>query len=119
MATILRGVYQIALSYGFSYETTNERIYILRLIRVSLSSGDMKKIDNNQLDSLNYDNTRLDEEIEQTAKVFSDKLLVEKFVQEIPLIGVVGAIVNNIIYRKITKLSIIKYKKRYLHQKRP
>ena len=36
---ILKSIYEIALSYGFSYDTDGERIFILRLIRTSLLKG--------------------------------------------------------------------------------
>lgn len=117
VAGILKGVYQIALSYGFSYDTTEEKIYILRLIRVALASNEMKLEYNQELEGKNYANTSLEEEIVLTAKVLSEELLIEKFVQGIPIIGIIGAVVNHMIYKKITKISVVKYKKRYLEQK--
>lgn len=113
-ATILKGMYQIALSYGFSYETDGDKIYILRLIRLALCKTEDKEALNSLLDDMNYDNTSLDREITLTAKFLSDALLVEKFVQGIPIVGVIGGFVNHIVYQKIVKLSVVKYKKRYL-----
>jgi hypothetical protein len=117
VGTILKGIYQTALSYGFSYDTVEERIYILRLIRTALSEGDIKIQYNSELESLDYSVTNLDREIAITAKVLADKMLLEKFIQGIPIIGVVGGIANHSIYKKISKFSTIKYKKRYLTKK--
>ncbi|MEG2928009.1 MAG: EcsC family protein [Oscillospiraceae bacterium] len=117
VGTILKGVYQIAVSYGFSYDTDIEKIYILRLIRTAVSTGDKKLRYNTQLENITGQTAQLKEEIAITAKVLSDAMLVEKFVQGLPIVGVVGGYFNHQVYKKIAKLGVIKYKKRYLRQK--
>lgn len=115
VATLLRGVYQTALNYGFEYKSREEKIYILRLIRTALTkTSDQKKIFNAELDSENYDGATVDKEINLTAETLSNTLLIEKFIQGIPVIGVVGGVINNSIYKKVSSFSMIKYKKRYL-----
>lgn len=47
----------------------------------------------------------------------ANSLLLEKFIQGIPVIGAVGGAVNNSIYKKISNFSMIKYKKRYIKDK--
>ena len=47
----------------------------------------------------------------------TNALLIEKFVQGIPIVGVIGGVVNNAIYRKISNFCMIKYKKRYIINK--
>lgn len=44
-------------------------------------------------------------------------MLTVKFIQGIPIIGVVGGVVNYSIIKKIGKYSSLKYKKRYLIRK--
>lgn len=118
VATILRGIYQISLSYGFDYKNEKERIYILRLVRIALAkTSDEKKEYNEELKDKNCYQTKLEDEIKTTAKIMADALLIEKFIQGIPIIGAVGGIVNNSIYRKISNFCMIKYKKRYLINK--
>lgn len=56
----------------------------------------------------------MSEEIKKTAKALADALLVEKFVQGIPIVGVVGGFVNHAVYKKILFLARLEYKKRYL-----
>lgn len=114
VTTILKGVYQIAVSYGFEYDSLEEKIYILRLIRTALAPKEMKKAFNLELDSLDISETSLEKEINITAKVLSDELLVEKFVQGLFIVGVIGGFVNHSVYKKISKFASIKYKKRYL-----
>ena len=118
VATILRGIYQISLSYGFDYKNEKERIYILRLIRIALSKTvDEKKQYNEELKDEKSYNAKLGDEIKTTAKIMANALLIEKFIQGIPVVGAVGGIVNNSIYRKISNFCMIKYKKRYLINK--
>ena len=114
VATVLKGLYQVALSYGFDYTKQEEQIYILRLIGVALLNGAPKRELNELLDSKVLQNTDINYEIKVTAKIMANELLVEKFVQGIPIVGVIGAATNWSTYRKISKLSVIKYKKRYL-----
>lgn len=118
VATILKGIYQVALSYGFTYDTNEEKIYILRLIRISLAPTELKQQYNNELNQKNYEDTTLEKEIEITAKILANELLIEKYIQGIPIIGVIGAVVNHVIYKKITTFSAMKYKKRYLEERK-
>ena len=118
VATILRGIYQISLSYGFDYKKREEKIYILRLIRIALAkTSDQKKRYNKELENNKSYNVNLEIEIEATARIMADALLIDKFIQGIPIIGAIGGIINNSSYRRISNFSMIKYKKRYLINK--
>lgn len=121
ISVILKTVYEIALSYGFDYENEEEKIYILNLINVALTSEEEKlyyseKINEieNKLDLGIVLESNLDDEIKETAKILSNALLIAKFIQGLPIVGVVGGIVNYQFVSKISKYSSIKYKKRYL-----
>lgn len=118
VATMLRGIYQIVLSYGYNYEQKEEKIYILRLIKVALAKSPTEKNKyNDELEKENYYNLDLETEIKSTAEVMSEALLFEKFIQGIPIVGVVGGVVNYSIYKKVTNFAMIKYKKRYILNK--
>lgn len=119
ISTVLKGIYETALSYGCSYETYSEQVYILRLIRTALAEGSDREEYNRQLDSAasGTDGVFLRQEMDLTARVMSDALLVEKFVQGIPIVGITGGIVNLSVYSKISRLAMLKYKKRYLQEK--
>ena len=104
---VLKGIYETAISYGYSYTSEEERRYILRLIRISLTR---------QWEDEDCTLT-LDQEIKKTAQCLSQELLLEKFIQGIPLVGAFGGIVNHRVYKDISKFSFIQYKKRYLAEK--
>ncbi len=124
-AMILKTIYEISLSYGFLYEIEEEKIYVLNLINASLSRGETQKKYNYRVESIgdkidshiqfNYD---MNKEIENTSKILSNSMLTSKFVQGIPIVGVIGSIVNFRIINKISKYSSIKYNKRYLNNKK-
>lgn len=116
VGTMLKGIYEIALGYGFSYEEAAERVYMLRLIRTALTGGEEKLATNRLLDQA-PDGADLKGEMAATAKALSDALLVEKFIQGLPIVGVVGGFVNHQVYTKTAGLAMVKYKKRYLLEK--
>ncbi|WMJ78916.1 MULTISPECIES: EcsC family protein [unclassified Sedimentibacter] len=120
-AMILKTVYEISLSYGFLYELEEEKIYILNIINASLTNGERQSKYNRRVDLISdkidnhimfkYD---LNKEILNTSKILSDSMLTAKFIQGIPVVGVVGSIYNYSIINKISGYCLIKYKKRYL-----
>nr|WP_300094091.1 EcsC family protein [Sedimentibacter sp.] len=117
-AMILKTIYEISLSYGFVYELDDEKIYILNLICASLSKGEEQRRFNDRVDEISakidghflLDN-KLEEEISRASKILSDSMLASKFVQGIPVVGVVGSFTNYKIINKISSYSTIKYKK--------
>ena len=59
----------------------------------------------------------LKSEIEDTSKVFATDMLVLKFIQGLPIVGVVGGVFNPVYYNKIMNYVRLKYHKRYLLDK--
>lgn len=124
IAVIMKTIYEVALSYGYEYESEEEKYYVLLIICSAMSTQEKKKEFDHQLVELQ---AKMDENIvfeielkkqmKITAKVLSDALLTAKFIQGFPIIGIVGGIVNHSIIRKIGKYASLKYKKRYLLQK--
>jgi hypothetical protein len=120
IAVIIKTIYEIALSYGFDYKTEQEKYYMLVLICASMTKGEKKLEYNSKLEHFEHNSTmqfNLEEEMKLTASVLSEALLTSKFIQGLPVIGVVGGIVNHSIISKISKFSVLKYKKRYLRTK--
>lgn len=120
-AMILKTIYEISLSYGFLYEIDEEKVYVLNIIKASLTSGETQHKYNLKVDKLadkidNHINIvyDLDREIAHTARILSETMLTSKFIQGIPVVGVVGSISNYKIINKISNYASIKYKKRYL-----
>jgi EcsC family protein len=123
-AMILKTIYEISLSYGYLYELDEEKVYILNIINAALTKGEVQQKYNSNVNKIAYkiDNHinfdyDLDKEISITSKILSDSMLTSKFVQGIPVVGVIGSITNYKIISKISKYSSIKYKKRYLKMK--
>lgn len=120
---LLKGIYEIAWSYGFNYILYEEKIYILKLIQAALATDMQRLILSDELDRYgrNIDNQKwhgsIDTEIKITAKILSQELLVAKFIQGLPLVGVAGAIFNHSTYKKVSDYALVKYKKRFYEKK--
>lgn len=124
IGVIMKTINEIALNYGFDYKNDNEKAFILKIISAAMSEGEDKIRINDEISILgeaidkNLEiNIDLDSLIKETAKILSDALLVGKFIQGIPFVGIVGGTINYTIIKKIAKYGQIKYKKRYLAKK--
>ncbi len=121
-ALLLKGIYEISLNYGFDYHKFEEKLYILKLIQVALDDQDKRK-KNIELDQFSYHVEKsiwsgsLESEIKGAASALAEEMLLAKFIQGMPLVGVSGAIFNYSTYKKIMDFAAIKYQKRYLEKK--
>lgn len=126
---ILKSIYEIALSYGFPYDTPGEQCFILQVIRTSLMTGDeILKADQelNQSfgpgnvesgsDGIKIENMELEKkrQIRLTAESISNELMYTKFLQGIPIAGVVGGAYDAVYLKKITDYGEMKYRRRFL-----
>ena len=117
--TMLKGIYQVALHFGYEYESEEEKFFILKIIEVALSFG--KKLDqgNDLLNQFIVDGL-LPQDYERKAQIslssasLSSELLYMKFLQTIPLVGVVGGAFNAVYMKKILKYAKLKYHRRFL-----
>lgn len=115
---MLRSMYEIALHYGFGYESEEEKTFILLLIRGAVSHGAELIEINQKLDefietqsfSENFD---MDTCIRQAAAGLSKELLYMKFLQGIPVIGVAGGAYDLKYMKNITTYAELKYRRRY------
>lgn len=121
ISVILRTINEIALSYGYSYENEEEKAYILGLISGALAGGENRKAYSEEVDCLSDGidsaivmNIKLNERMKETADVLSDALLTAKFIQGIPIVGIIGGAVNHSVIQKVAYFAKMKYKKRYL-----
>ena len=57
-------------------------------------------------------------QVEKTAHTFAAELLAAKFVQGLPVIGILGGAANPVYYQKIMRYVQLKYRKRYLLRKK-
>ncbi len=115
---LLRSIYQIALKYGYSYETEEEKKWILLLIQGATAYGEEQRRGDEAVDAF-IENERallgrsLDEIMEETAGILSRELLYMKFLQGIPVVGVVGGAFDLKYMKEITAYAELKYRKRY------
>lgn len=122
LSVILKGTYETAVQYGFSYDTPEERMFLLKLLEASMSKGEQWLACNTAVDNYFAPNPvlqeiRFQEQIRRTADVFAADMLLAKFVQGIPIMGILGGISNPVYYSRILNYVQLKYQKRYLLQK--
>lgn len=149
IGVLLKSIYEIALSYGFSYESEEEQIFILKLIETALSHEEMLAEGNMELNlwmqgkrrdtAVSENGEHCEVEVEQpdvgetavrafeitrsdqirrTADALSNELLYLKFVQGIPVVGVVGGLSDMVYQKKISDYAAIKYRRRFLEMRR-
>lgn len=118
-ATMLKGIYEIALHFGYSYDTPQEKYFILRIIEASLCCGKELDKQNAQINRF-LDRPELPKDYDQRAQIrkssaaLSTELLYMKFLQGVPVVGAVGGAYDAIYMNKITKYAQLKYHRRFL-----
>lgn len=120
-AVLLRGIYETALRYGFDYDSPDEKLLILKMIEAAMQSGDERADSDAEINRLialgaqtSPNENQLKDQIERTASAFATEMLVAKFIQGIPIVGVIGGATNPVYYHRIMSYVRLKYRKRYL-----
>ncbi len=118
LSILLRGMYETALHYGFPYDTEEEQIFILQVMEAALLHGEDLREHNA---AINYrifrgtaSDTSLQEQIRRTSDALAAELLYLKFLQGIPVVGVVGGVSDMVYQRKIAVYAELKYRRRYI-----
>lgn len=120
-ALIMKSVYETALSYGYEYESDEERLFILKLIEASTLHGDelyaADKAINRWIHAGKAFPETLEEQIKRTSDALAISLLASKAVQNIPVAGMLGGTYNVIFINNVTTYADCKYKRRFLFTK--
>jgi len=121
-AMLLRTVYEIALHYGYTYDTPEEKRFILLIIQAALSCGeDAVEIDrklNAYIENGAWpDEVYMKDLIAETAECLSGELLYMKFLQGIPIVGAVGGAYDVIYIKQVSEYADLKYRHRFFRQK--
>ena len=120
-AVLLKSIYEIALSYGFSYESEEEQCFILGIIETSMLRGDALIYSNNWINTeIDSGLPALEERqklIRQAAGTLSAEFLHLKSLQGIPLVGVAGGVADSVYLKRITDYADLKYRRRFLKKK--
>lgn len=116
---ILKNIYEIALHYGYGYETDEEKYFILQIIEGAFSyGGELMEVDGklNRFAECSMVPPDYEEkaQIGKTAEALSRELLYMKFLQGIPLVGAVGGAYDAIYMSRITEYAKLKYQHRFL-----
>lgn len=120
LGNLLKGIYETALHYGFDYESRQEQLLILKMIQTSLSSGENwsrwnAEVDQMlELETVGITEDIFQEQLKETASVLAVDMLLLKFIQGLPVVGIIGGAANPVYYRKTIKYIELKYRKRYL-----
>ncbi len=120
LGMLLKGIYETALNFGFDYEMPQERMLILKMMAAALSSGEDWLRRNTEVEELLFPEAfeitkqMLDNQTKETASVFAMDMLLLKFIQGLPIIGILGGAANPVYYNKVMKYVELKYRKRYL-----
>lgn len=120
LGMLLKGVYETSLRYGFRYEDEKEKVLILKMMQASLSRGGEWEANNREADAMlcsrNMESSHglLKKQIEETGKAFAVDMLMLKFIQGLPVVGIVGGAANPVYYRRVLRYVRLKYYKRYL-----
>lgn len=121
---LLRGVYETSLKNGFDYEMPEEKIFILKMLEAAMLTGEEWKKTNTYVDSYIETDAHviptdddIKQQIEKTSNAFATDMLVTKFIQGLPIVGIVGGATNPMYYNKVMSYVQLKYRKRYLRGK--
>ena len=118
LAVILKTVYEIAASYGFSSTGEQEKCLILRIIQLSLSRGQVLCDGNRALDRMLAAPDALPlcwgEQLRAASDALARELLNWKFLQGTPVVGVVGGLSDAVFLRRISTYAELKYRRRFL-----
>lgn len=116
---LLKSIYEISLHYGFEYNSEEERYFILLLIEGAMSNGEHFLAVDEKVEGY-IKNPHVPWEysrhlqISDTSRALTKGLMYAKFLQGIPVVGVVGGSFDAIVMKQVTDYAKIKYKKRFL-----
>lgn len=118
LSVILKSIYELALDYGFNYDTEEEQLFILKMIETAVLHGNELVKGNEEIDIWIEENNAFlpdkQEQMQKASYALSKELLYLKFVQGVPIVGVLGGISDIIYQKKITDYAALKYKRRFL-----
>lgn len=120
LSTLLKGIYETALHYGFDYESPEEQLLILKMMETALSSGETWARNNEAVDNMisyvavDVSRETVEKQMQATASAFAVDMLLLKFLQGLPVVGVIGGAANPVYYQKVMQYIQLKYRKRYL-----
>ena len=128
IAMVLKSVYEVALSYGYEYESDEEKIFILKVIEAAMCDEDEFIKKNNELndiidyiaangDEIGRWNIDKEEQMRATSRSLSEEMIYTKFLQGQFVIGIAGGVFDPIYVNRISNYAVLKYRRRFLRSK--
>ena len=123
-AMLLKSVYETAETFGFGHETQSERRFVLLVIGTALCSGAELEEGDRRLNEFMQNGTwgpdvpPLDVQLRDTARRLSEAVLYGKVLQNIPVAGVAGGVRDGVLVRRVQKYAAVKYRRRFLLERR-
>ena len=120
LGNLLKGIYETALHYGFDYDSRQEQLLILTMMQTALSHGENWIRGNAAVDEMllpeaaDISEDTFKQQVKATASAFAVDMLLLKFIQGLPVVGIIGGAANPVYYSKVMKYVQLKYRKRYL-----
>lgn len=125
LAALLRSLYTQALHFGVDYGKAEEQVFLLELMALSLYNGDdfmeqdaemNRKIYRMACGNNSWEKSEMDlkQAALKTSGALSGELLYMKFLQGIPVAGVIGGLYDGIYMKKVTDYAAVKLERRYL-----
>ena len=116
---LLRNIYKISMKYGYAFDTEEEQKFILRVITAAMQDGDdliraNKEVNQLIRAGLSSDGGTVDDRINEAAVALAHALLLMKFLQKIPVVGVIGGASDFIYMERISDYAVLKYQRRFL-----
>lgn len=116
---LLKSIYETSLRYGYDYDRPEERLFLLKLMETSVQKQkrweEGNAVVDDMIEALTIPNDdQLTDQIGKTADALAVDMLVLKFIQGLPVVGIFGGMANPVYYRKIMTYTRLKYHKRYL-----
>lgn len=110
MGMILRCIYEIAIKYGFDYHSGEEKYFVLLRIEGAVSHNHHLENVNNKIDTYIKEQRIPDgyipaEQAVSTSRMLSRELLYMKFLQGIPVAGVVGGAYDVVYMKQISEYA--------------
>ena len=120
---LLQSIYEVALKYGYDYNNPGERLLILKMMSAAIAKREKWIEADMEVEELlkkpaDPDYDAIQTQIGNTADDYALDMLVLKFIQGLPIVGVVGGLSNPVYYNKIMEYVRLKYHKRYLLSKK-
>lgn len=120
LGNLLKGIYETALNFGFDYESKQEQLLILKMMQTALSNGENWTQGNAEveemltLETVDITDEVFKQQVKNTASAFAMDMLLLKFIQGLPVVGIIGGAANPVYYSKVMKYIQLRYRKRYL-----